>query len=215
MAYRNALAEIRAELAAELGKARAAKVRRGKMLPAVPSRDEVRSLMRAPDNEGDRLMIRMFYATGVRVAELAAFRFADLTVSAGTILVREGKGRKERLVCADPDTFEETLAWQKAQGYKLGDAIFGLSTRQLERHVGKWANKVGLVEKYRKIDRSFSPHALRHAFATHAYENGMDLYTLKKLLGHQFLETTEIYVQVAMAHALATYLKSGPFSEAL
>lgn len=215
MAYRNALAEIRAELLAELGKVATAKVQRGKMLPAVPGRDEMQALLAAPDNGRDRLIIRLFYATGVRVAELAALSYGDLTPGEGTIFVRKGKEHKERLVCADPETFERLLAWQKMarDGKPATGEIFGLTTRQLERVVTHWGNQVGLVKKYRDMQRSFSPHAIRHAFATHSYERGMDLYALKKLLGHQFLETTEIYVQVAMAHTRHVYLKTGPFCQ--
>ena len=63
------------------------------------------------------------------------------------------------------------------------------------------------------MGRSFSPHSFRHAFATHCSENGMDLFTLKKLMGHTFLETTELYVATNMEKARKEYKKAHELEE--
>jgi len=60
------------------------------------------------------------------------------------------------------------------------------------------------------MERYFSPHSFRHAYATHSYENGMRVFTLKKLLGHEWLETTTIYIYTAMKYEIEEYRGTGP-----
>jgi integrase len=98
--------------------------------------------------------------------------------------------------------------WQ--EGKSLSESIFGLTLRQLRRIVEKAGEIVGIPQKYKGMDRVFSPHSLRHAFATHSYENGMRTLTLKKLLGHEFLGTTEIYIFTAMKYDVAEYRRTNP-----
>ncbi|MHC9539346.1 MAG: tyrosine-type recombinase/integrase [Vulcanimicrobiota bacterium] len=120
-----------------------------------------------------------------------------------TIFIRSGKEDKDRYVCADPKTFEMLKIWQ---GDKGPDAlIFEISDRQVQRIVDKYGEMTGISQKYEAMGRSFSPHSFRHAFATHCAENGMDLFTLKKLMGHAFLETTELYVATSMEKAKREY----------
>ncbi|MBI2264684.1 MAG: tyrosine-type recombinase/integrase [Armatimonadetes bacterium] len=90
--------------------------------------------------------------------------------------------------------------WQEEAAGKLEDSVFGLTLRQLRRIVERAADIVGIPQRYKAMERIFSPHSLRHAFATHSYENGMRVLTLKKLLGHEFLGTTEIYIFTAIRH---------------
>ena len=76
--------------------------------------------------------------------------------------------------------------------------MIGISVRQIRRIVEEAGEITGISQKYAAMDRVFSSHSLRHAFATHCYENGMRTLTLKKLMGHEYLATTEIYLYTSM-----------------
>lgn len=177
---------------------------RGEHLPAVPTREEVRALMEAPDNDRDKLILRTFYATGMRVGEMAELKFADIRHDEQRIHVRSGKGDLDRYVLADPRTMQLLAAHRGERA--LADNVF-LSVRRLHQIVADAAEKTGLLAKYHAIDRFLSPHSLRHAYATHTYENGMDLFTLKKLLGHAYLDTTEIYIATSVRRWLPLYMQ--------
>jgi len=198
--------EIAAELKGELGSVSVEAA--VKQLPAVPTVEEVFALMRAPQDDRDRLVIRLFYATGVRTAELANVRFADLFWDDLLIFVRLGKESKDRYVGADSHTFK--LLASHAEGKPLDELVCGVGSRELERIVHRYADEIGLVAKYEAMERTFSPDSLRHAYATHCYDGGMDLLALKKLMGHQFLTTTEIYVQTSMRRTMEEYRKAHP-----
>jgi len=183
-----------------------------KHLPAVPTVREVRTLLEvAKDDARAYLILRLLYYTGIRVGELAVLRFADVSSDDGTAFVRGGKENKDRYVCVDPKTLGLVRDWQGSKD--LSARIVGLQSRQIEKTVHKYGRLAGLVQKYEAMVRSFSPHSLRHAFATHRYDVGMDLYVLMKLLGHRNLETTLIYVETSMRHARKQYRKTDPLRD--
>ncbi len=93
---------------------------------------------------------------------------------------------------------------------KLSASVVGLQPRQIHHLMREYGLQLGLAQKYDAMLRSFSPHSLRHAFATHRYDAGMDLAILQKLLGHRYLTTTMIYVETSMRHAAKSYRKSDP-----
>ena len=193
--------EVFEELVDELGDAALT----GKHLPAVPTRREIRRLIQAARPPRDRLIMRLLYATGVRVGELVKLQAADVR-SDLTVFIRSGKEDKDRYVCVDPATMRMLERWIAADPNR--ESLLDISVRQVNRLVKEYAGPLGLVEKYEQMNRSFSPHSFRHAFATHSYENGMDLYVLKKLMGHEFLTTTEIYVATSMRYARKVYRKT-------
>lgn len=193
------------ELAGELG---VEELVRGERLPAVPTRAEMRQLLQAPDLPRDRLMFRVLYASGVRVGELVQLTFADVRFGERLLFVRAGKGNQDRYALIDEETCEQLAAWQGEQGPEA--RVFGLSVRQVQRLVEKWGKRTGLHQVYAAMRRNLTPHSFRHAFATHAYENGMDLFTLKKLLGHDRLDTTEQYIEVGMNRWRAAYDQCHP-----
>lgn len=183
-----------------------------KQLPAVPSVREVRTLLDCAKVEPrDYLMVRIFYYTGIRVAELSALTFADVSQDDETVFVRRGKGGYDRYVLIDSRTLKLIHDWQGSR--PVSHPVIDLDTRQIDRIVHDYGRLAGLVQKYEAMGRSFSPHSLRHAFATHRYDAGMDLATIQKLLGHHFLTTTMIYVQMSMRHLRKEYHKTDPLRE--
>jgi integrase/recombinase XerD len=177
----------------------------GRSLPKSLTEEEVERLIAAPDtdrDEGirDRTMLEVLYATGLRVSELVGLTLQQVNLHQGVVRVT-GKGSKERLVPLG----EEAVYWlqqymadarpQIIKGY-ITDALFpsrrgGAMTRQAFWYMLKRYSRKAEIEK------SLSPHTLRHAFATHLLNHGADLRVVQMLLGHSDLSTTQIYTHVA------------------
>ncbi len=174
-------------------------------LPKSLSENDIERLLEAPETSGflgfrDRTMLELLYATGVRVSELVDLKLSQLGMTQGCLRVI-GKGNKERLTPMGEialDWLERYLqgARQEILAGRHSDYVFvtrrGKSmTRQAFWHIIKrYAVKAG-------IDKSLSPHTLRHAFATHLINHGADLRVVQMLLGHSDLSTTQIYTYVA------------------
>lgn len=191
--------EIYEELVDELGE----EALHGKRLPCVPSPREVRDLIEVAPPVRDRLIIRLLYSSGMRVGELTALKKAHVRPSQRLVFIDKGKGTKDRYVCVDPKTMRMLKDWLEDKPEEAH--VFDVEDRQINRIVKKYGDVLGLVKKYDAMGRSFSPHSLRHSFATHCYENHMDLLTLRKLLGHRYLTTTEIYIYTAMKYTRKVY----------
>ncbi|MDQ7827048.1 MAG: tyrosine-type recombinase/integrase [Candidatus Eremiobacteraeota bacterium] len=209
--YRSALEEIRHELR-ELWEG--PPYERGDKLPATLSREECRQLMTAYTKGKwafrNNLISRVLYATGLRGEELENLKVCDVNYDQGTIFVRSGKGDKDRYVCCDGETFALIRKWGEEQKKGLEDAVIGLTVRQIRRIVEEAGELTGIAKKYEAMGRVFSSHSLRHAFATHCYENGMRTLTLKKMMGHEFLATTEVYLYTSMRYEVEEFKRVGP-----
>lgn len=188
-------------------------------LPAFIRDDEMQRLldqdgMFAETFEGrrDRLIIELFYETGLRLSELTGLDFDSVDLAAQTIRVH-GKGNKERLV-----PFGERLlhiiniyigerkmlpAGASAMAFFVtakGERLAGPQVRKMVRE------KLGLVTMQRKR----SPHVLRHTFATTMLNHAADLQTVKELLGHERLQTTEIYTHTTFEELKQVYAHAHP-----
>lgn len=195
------------------------KIRRDKRLPVVMSYDEVESLLEQPDLSSpsglrDKAMLETMYATGLRVSELCALKTRDLNLEKGLILVRGGKGDKQRSVPIGEFALRYLrryldearplfLARKNAEGRNL---VFlnahgaGISRQYFFLQVKRYASLAG-------IDKDISPHTLRHCFATHLLEGGAKLRAVQEMLGHAHLSTTEIYTHVSERRILDAYAK--------
>lgn len=178
--------------------------RRGVKLPKILSQGEVAALLDLPaqatrEDQRDRAMMELLYATGLRVSELVMAEVAKINLDVGYVLVT-GKGSKERFVpmndqarSAVQQYLEEVrprLLKQRVSRYLFVTSRGTAMTRQafwklLRRRV----RRAG-------ITRSISPHMLRHSFATHLLEGGADLRSVQAMLGHATIATTQIYTHV-------------------
>lgn len=164
----------------------------------------------------DFLMVALLYATGVRREELARITLGDIDAQRGLITVL-GKGHKTRLVPVGVETLKdlkrfialrETFASERQSDC---DSLFlnrlgkSLSVRSIDRRVKKFGRQHGL---------DFSPHTLRHSFATHLLENGADLILIKEILGHVSLSTTQKYTHVTAETMKKVYRQAHPRSGA-
>jgi integrase/recombinase XerD len=177
-------------------------------LPETLSKDEIERLITAAAADGgaDAIMLRLLYATGLRVSELVSLRIDQVDTHAGLLRVT-GKGDKVRIVPIDPETCRQLQTYLKSAERR--DALFHSGrgrpfTRQgFWKAVRKHAMSAGLGSRV-------TPHVLRHAFATHLLEGGMNLRSLQLLLGHSDISTTEIYSHVSTAHLTETLRKHHP-----
>jgi integrase/recombinase XerD len=179
----------------------------GRPLPKNISEQGVEKLLSTPPRDTalgsrDRAMLETMYASGLRVSELVGLTLNELDLTTGLVRV-VGKGGRERIVPLGEEASEslrEYLGQARSDLLKaqLTDAVFvtrrgGPMTRQaFWQLIKRYAQQAG-------IGAEFSPHTLRHAFATHLLNHGADLRTVQMLLGHTDLSTTQIYTHVARA----------------
>ncbi len=153
----------------------------------------------------DTAMLRMLYATGVRVSELMMLDMSDVDLAAGTVRV-VGRGGRERVLPLDPVTVSTlrtyTLrAWPFLVRRNPGQVALFLNHRgQRLTRQGFWLILKELV-KESGLPIEVTPHTLRHSFATHKVGGGIALEQLRQLLGHASISTTQIYAQVAKTDA--------------
>jgi site-specific recombinase XerD len=169
--------------------------KRPRKLPSVLSPDEVLRLLEAAPPPRDRVLLQVAYGCGLRLSELTHLQVTDIDSARMVLHVRQGKGRKDRLVPLSVRLLGELRAyWQVCRprpwlfpGHKPGRPITGSN---IQRRFGRLVRQVGLR-------KHCSMHTLRHSYATHLLEAGVDLLTLKALLGHTSLETTARYLHVS------------------
>ena len=200
-------------------------------MPAHLSEQEMIALLAAPaDDEPlgrrDHAILELFYASGLRLSELAGLDIDDVNLSAKMVRVL-GKGGKQRLVPFNTSAASAIRAYLRdREVLTRGNALLGSGGRRgsgLERDEPLFVNYRGGRLTVRSIDRlvrryvaacstrlGISPHALRHSFATHLLERGADLRAIQELLGHARLSTTQRYTHVNAAQLLEVYRKSHP-----
>ncbi|HZV61025.1 MAG TPA: site-specific tyrosine recombinase XerD [Methylophilaceae bacterium] len=174
-------------------------------LPKSLTEEDVEALLAAPDiNQAlglrDRAMLEILYASGLRVSELVGLKVTEVSLNEGVIRVT-GKGSKTRLVPMGEEAVEWVARYLKESRpqimqRQLSDSLFvtqrgeGMTRQAFWYLIKRYAVKAG-------IQKSMSPHVLRHAFATHLLNHGADLRVVQMLLGHADISTTQIYTHVA------------------
>lgn len=176
--------------------------KRPKTLPVVFSREEVARLLASTASLRERALLMTTYGGGLRVSEVVRLRVSDIDAQRDVIRVEQGKGRKDRYTLLGPRLLAELR--QYWQVYRPVQPWLFPQRRQPRPMDPTTAQKLYYAAKERAgITKAGGIHALRHAFATHAVEGGMDLPTLQQLLGHDSITTTMRYVHVARRHATA------------
>jgi site-specific recombinase XerD len=170
-------------------------------LPVVLSRDEVARLLGATTCLKHQAALAVAYGAGLRVAEVSALKVRDIDSERMLIRVERGKGGRYRNAMLSADLLALLRQWWRLgrqQGVMHADgwlfpgqhALKPLSTRQLYRVVVEAAQAAGITKR-------LGPHSLRHSFATHLLEDGIDIRVIQVLLGHAKLDTTAFYAKVA------------------
>ena len=169
--------------------------KRERKIPAVLTKEEVRNLFDAIPTKKSRLMLELIYACGFRVSELISLKVDDLDFEEMIGYVRQAKGKKDRIFNI-PKFLEKRLRKQsKIQQENKQEFLFtGPKGKLTDRNIQKI---VRVVAKKANIRKVVSPHTLRHSFATHLLENGVDIRKIQELLGHADLSTTQIYTHIS------------------
>ena len=162
--------------------------KRERKMPSVLTRDEIKRLIEASGSNKSRLIIKLLYSTGLRVSELVNLEKKDLEVDEKIGWVRRGKGAKDRIFIL-PESLKEDLneILKKESG---SERIFPVTVRAIQKMVKNTSKRSGIKKKV-------SPHTLRHSYATHLLESGVDIRKIQELLGHSNLQTTQIYTHVS------------------
>ena len=163
-----------------------------------------------PDGERNRLMVEMFYGCGLRCSELCGVRIGDLDFGRELVRVR-GKGAKERFVPMHRELsreIERFLSGQSGQGNAKESLLFAKDSKKLSavlvyRIINKYLSLVTVKMKK-------SPHVLRHSFATHLMEAGADISSVKELLGHSSLASTQVYTHTTLGKLKSVYNQAHP-----
>ena len=186
--------------------------------PKTLSEADVEALLAAPDvntplGMRDRTMFEVLYAAGLRVSELVGLKVFEVNLDAGVLRIM-GKGSKERLVPLGEEAVDWVRRYLKKDRIELlkkksSDHLFVTERGSGMSRQAFWQN----IKRYgaRAVPgKHFSPHVLRHAFATHLINHGADLRVVQLLLGHADISTTQIYTHVARERMKALHAKHHP-----
>ena len=189
-----------------------------KRLPEVLTVEEIDAMiahidMSKPEGHRNRAIIEMLYGSGLRVSELVNLRLSDMYLQEGYMRIT-GKGSKQRLVPVSPVAVEWFKYWMQDRSAldikpeAIDIAFVNRYGRQLTRAMIFTIIKT--LAREAGIQKTISPHTLRHSFATHLLQNGADLRIIQQLLGHESISTTEIYTHVDIHDLREAVLKFHP-----
>ncbi len=191
-----------------------------KKLPHLLSKKEIDDLFNLDLSDNKILMevciLELFYATGMRISELTRVKISNINFEGQTIRVL-GKGNKERFVLLSSNSIAIlrkylSLFCDSGQIYLFGSFI---QSRRLNNHISEKAI-YNITKKHLKRisnDEKLTPHSLRHSFATHLLDSGADIMSVKDLLGHESLTSTQVYTHVKLDKMKRDYNKSHPLSK--
>jgi len=169
-----------------------------KKLPEILTREEVNSLTGCCEIIKHKALLLMAYGSGLRANELASLKVRDIDSDAMRVFVRGGKGKKDRYTILSENALLALRDyWRKyrpksPEGYLFPGLknVGHITTDAISHAVDKALNKTG-------IDKTVTPHTLRHCFATHLLEDGYSLFQIKEMLGHSSLSSTTVYLHLA------------------
>ena len=177
-------------------------MKRPKKLPTVLTEEEQAALLeqpnpRYPTGERNRTMLTLMLNTGLRLAEVTALKWRDLDLTTGKLMVRLGKGAKDRTLWIAEADIDRLRSWRERQAEECAECRHVFTTlegrplghRYVQRMVKRYAVKAG-------TNKNVTPHTLRHSFATDLYRETSKIRLVQKVLGHSDLSTTMIYTHI-------------------
>lgn len=166
---------------------------REKLLPEVLTEDEVEHLINCTENIKHRCILMTLYSAGLRLGEVVKLRVSDIDSKRMLIVVRGGKGKKDRYTLLSGlllRMLKQYYLLEKPKEWLFQGALGGQYSMQSVQHIMADAVKRAGIRKHATV------HTLRHSFATHLLENGTDLRYIQSILGHSSIKTTEIYTHI-------------------
>jgi integrase/recombinase XerD len=170
-------------------------IKKSEKLPVVLSKQECKELFNAPSNLKHRFILAFAYSCGLRMNELRHVKIADIDLHRKQVHVKQGKGKKDRYVILSDliaDKMQLYLTKAKPSVYLFEGLTPGgvMGQRSIQYIINEALHKTS-------IKKAVSMHTLRHSFATHLLEDGVDIYSIKHMLGHSDIRTTIIYLHIA------------------
>lgn len=169
--------------------------KREKLLPNVLSKEEIKQILNAPTNIKHKAMLSLIYACGLRRSELLNLKPNDIDSKRGVIIIRQAKGKKDRIAPLSEKIVEMLREYYKT--YKPATWLFEGQTMNEKYDERSLASVLKRALEKTNISKPVTLHWLRHSYATHLLENGTDLRYIQELLGHKSSKTTEIYTHVS------------------
>lgn len=175
------------------------RIKRDNKLPVVLSKAEVRTLLKVPKYLKHRLMLGMLYGCGLRSYELCALRLCDVDFDRKTVFVKKKKGRSDRYVPLSEHLargLKKYIASEYPKTFLFNSQV---TDNGAPRPITTTAIQWVIKENRSKVNthKTITAHTLRHTYATHLLEEGLNIICLKELLGHAYIETTMVYLHVA------------------
>ncbi|BCA97152.1 putative integrase/recombinase y4qK (plasmid) [Legionella antarctica] len=169
-------------------------VKQPQKLPEVPSRQEIQQLFSVAHDVKYRVILMLAYGSGLRISEIANLKIKDIDSEQMCLKIEQGKGQKDRYTVLPPCLLIELRQYWKAYHpktwlFSLTDGTEPITTPSIRRI---WQQ----IKEKANLHHCGGIHGLRHAFATHMLEDGVDLYTIKQLLGHSSIRTTTRYLRL-------------------
>jgi site-specific recombinase XerD len=167
--------------------------RRGESLPKVLSKEEIKRLFDVTTNIKHQLILKLTYGMGLRVSEVVQLKITDIDSDRMQVRIEQAKGKKDRFVNLPQSILTELRLYYAA--YKPKKYLFEgqfedkYSSRSVQAVFKRAMEKA-------KINKVIGIHGLRHSYATHLLEAGIDMVFIQKLLGHKNIKTTEVYVKI-------------------
>ncbi len=161
------------------------------------TKEEIKALLDVTPNPKHQLLISFLYATGVRVAELIKIKLLDFDFARKLLLVRQGKGNKDRYTLLPEKIILEINAFLQSRQTK-SEYLFATPTSHITVRTVQAILKQAKIKA--KIMKPVTPHVLRHSFATHLMEANVKTEYIQQLLGHKDLRTTRIYEGITTKH---------------
>ena len=164
----------------------------GRKMPEYLTKQEIKAMFENTPNLKHRLMLKIMYGSGLRVSECVGLKLEDLDINEGRILVKSGKGNKDRRIRLANDVIKELVAYlptMKSQNYLFEGRNGHVTVKLAQKVIKEAAVKAG-------IKKRVYCHILRSSYATHLHQSGIDSRTIQALLGHADLATTQMYTNV-------------------
>lgn len=176
------------------------KIKHDKKLPVVLSYQECKSIFNAPESLKHRVLLSFIYSSGLRAGEASRMKISDVDTDRMMIHIRQSKYRKDRYVPLSPFVLLGLRKYVKE--YRPIDYLFnGRESGSPFSTIGMGSVLRAAVKKCR-LHKNITLHTLRHSYATHLLEFGLDIVSIKELLGHANIETTMIYLHVAIPNQI-------------
>lgn len=175
--------------------------RKKRNFPDILTQEEIQSIFAACDNLRDKSILMTIYGAGLRLSEVACLKVSDIDSNKMQLLIRDGKGSKDRFALLSQSNLEILRDYWKVYHpkewlfYSRVNSGTHITPRGVANIFNKYKNQVGII-------KDVSTHTLRHCFATHLLESGVSIFHIKQLLGHSDISTTCFYLHLLKIESL-------------